>query len=172
MGNTGILETRRRQVRQLLLVCGIAAACICVATDFAAAAACTGFSHSDQAVSELFAIGAPTSRLVVPLFSLSSTLLLLFALGIAFVSKGSRALRVLALMFAASAVVGLAMWNLFPMHMRGEGRTFTDKMQLILSTNPFVLATLVVSAVAFRREIPCAATGARASDDQFVWRTH
>ena len=150
MSSRAILDARRRQVRQLLLACGIAAACIYVATDLGAAAAYRGFSYSDQAVSELFAIGAPTSRLVVPLFSLSSILLLLFALGIAFVSERSRALWVLALMFAASALVALALWNLFPMHMRGEERTFTDKMHLILSTNPFVLATLVVSAVAFR----------------------
>jgi hypothetical protein len=32
-----------------------------------------GISFTAQAPSELFAIGAPTSRLVVPLFSLSST---------------------------------------------------------------------------------------------------
>lgn len=50
----------------------------------------------------------------------------------------SRAIRVTAFMFAASAVDGLALWNLFPMHMRGELKTFTDAMHIVLSVNPFV----------------------------------
>ena len=132
-----------------LLVCGIASAAIYVLTDLAAAASYPGFSFADQAVSELFAIGAPTSDFVVPLFSLSSALLLLFALGVWRVSEGDRAMRLLAAMFAGSAVVALVLWNFFPMHMRGAERTFTDKMHLILATNPFVLASLVVAGFAF-----------------------
>lgn len=142
-------KPNRDQVRLALLACGVAAACIYVFTDIAAAASYPGFSYTDQAVSELFAIGAPTSAFVVPLFSLSSTLLLLFALGIWLVSEGNRALRLLAVMFVASALLALALWNFFPMHMRGGERTFTDKMHLMLATNPFVLASLVVSGFTF-----------------------
>ena len=67
-------------------------------------------------------------------------------------SQGSRALRLLALTFAASAVNALALWNVFPMHMRGAERTFTDLMHLILvlAADPFVLATLIISVFAFR----------------------
>lgn len=56
----------------------------------------------------------------------------------------------MALMLARSGIVGLVLWNLFPMHMRGDARTFTDTMHLILASNPFVWATLVIGAVAFR----------------------
>jgi len=49
------------------LLCGIAAAVIYVLTDVAAAASYPGFSYADQAVSELFAIGAPTSHFAVAL---------------------------------------------------------------------------------------------------------
>lgn len=148
--NGGIPEPTRRQIKRPLLVCGIAAAAVYIATDIAAAAAYPDFSFTDQAVSELFAIGAPTSHFVVPLFSLSSALLLLFALGIWLASEGNRSMQFLALMFAGSALVALALWNLFPMHMRGAERTFTDKMHLILATNPFVLGTLVLAGFSIR----------------------
>lgn len=138
------------QGRQLLLLCGVAAACIYVITDLVAAALYPGFDFADQAVSELFAIGSPTSGFVVALFSLSSALLLAFSLGIALSVGGSRTMQLLALMFAASGVTALVLWNFFPMHMRGEERTFTDLMHLILATNPFVLATLVIAAFGFQ----------------------
>lgn len=149
MKDASVADTRWHS-REALLLCGIAAACIYVLTDITAAAAYPGFSYTNQAVSELFAIGAPTIHFVVPMFSLSSVLLLLFALGITSSSDGKRALQLLAIMFAASAVDALALWNLFPMHMRGAERTFTDTMHLILATNPFVLATLVISIAAFK----------------------
>jgi hypothetical membrane protein len=139
-----------RPVVQPLLLCGIAAAVIYVFTDIGAALVYPGFSYTDQAVSELFAIGAPTSHFVVPLFSLSSTMLLAFSVGIALAARGRTAMRWLALMFAASAVDAFVLWNFYPMHMRGAERTFTDLMHLILATNPFVLGTLIVSIFAFR----------------------
>jgi hypothetical protein len=52
-------------------------------------------------------------------------------------------------MFACSALVGLALWNIFPMHMRGADKTLTDTMHLIFATNPFVLLTLVTAMSAF-----------------------
>jgi hypothetical protein len=125
------------------LLCGFAASLVYVATDVIAVSMYPGFNFMDQAVSELFAIGAPTSRLVVPLFSLSSALLLGFAAGIAASSGENRALGLMALMFAGSATVGLALWIFFPMHMRSAKRTFTDTMHLILASNPFVWITLV-----------------------------
>jgi hypothetical protein len=137
----------------LLLLCGLASALVYVSTDLAAAAAYPGYSLTDQAVSELFAIGAPTSIFVVPLFSLSSALLLLFARGIVLSEPGSRNRRLLGAMFSASAIVSLLLWNFFPMHLRGAERTFTDTMHLLLATNPFVWATLLVSIVTFKNRL-------------------
>jgi len=136
--------------RTFLLSCGVVSALTYVGTDLAASALYPGYSFADQAVSELFAIGAPTSRPVVILFSLRSALLLLFALGIWRVSGNSRALRLMSVMFAASAINALMLWNLFPMHMRGQPRTFTDTMHLILAANPFVLVSAVAGIVAFK----------------------
>ncbi|MBL8124501.1 MAG: DUF998 domain-containing protein [Blastocatellia bacterium] len=135
---------------KLLLSCGILSGLAYIATDLLASLLYPGYSFRGQAVSELFAIGAPTSRWVVPLFSLSSVLLLAFAVGVWRTAGARRLVRALALMFACSAVVGLLIWSVFPMPMRGAERTFTDTMHLILATNPFVLVSLILAIAAFR----------------------
>ncbi|WP_213979477.1 DUF998 domain-containing protein [Sphingomonas sp. dw_22] len=134
----------------LLLICGLAASIVYVGTDLVAASRYPGYSFTDQAVSELFAIGAPTRFLVVPLFSIASLLLLAFAWGVWLSAGGSPMLRLVAVMSAASAVDALILWNAFPMHMRGAERTFTDTMHLILGANPFVWLALIFGATAFR----------------------
>ena len=136
--------------RRWLLACGIAGAVLYPLADIYAAARYPGFSYRDQAVSELFAIGAPTSALIVPLFTASSTLLLLFAIGIWMSADGRRAVRGMALMMALNAIDALVLWNFFPMHMRGEAPTFTDMMHGLLAIDPFLLAAIVLGAVAFR----------------------
>ena len=133
-----------------LLMCGIGGAALYPLADIFASTQYPGFSYRDQAVSELFAIGAPTSDLVVPLFTLSSTLLLLFAIGIWMSANGRRVLRWLAVMMALNAVDALLLWNFFPMHMRGVEPTFTDLMHGILAIDPFLLTAVVLGAVAFR----------------------
>jgi len=138
------------QSRKVLLACGILASLVYVSTDILAGALYAGYSFNGQAVSELFAIGAPTSHLVVPLFTLSSILSAAFATGV-WLSRGrSRALGVLALMIAGNAVNTLVLWNFFPMHMRGVKPTLTDTMHGILAINPFVLLSIVLGAAAFR----------------------
>lgn len=131
-------------------MCGVAAPVVYVATDLLAGNLYPGYSFTEQAVSELFAIGAPTSRLVVPLLSLSSGLLAAFAYGVWLTSTSHRSMRILAWLILGNAVDGLVLWNFFPMHMRGAEPTFTDAAHLVLATNPFVLASIVLGAVAFR----------------------
>ena len=133
------------------MTCGILTSVVYVGTDILAANLYRGYSFSGQAVSELFAIGAPTSDIVVPLFTLSSILLAAFGFGVLLSSDGGRALRWLAMMTLANAVNSLLLWNVFPMHMRGVATTFTDTMHLVLAANPFVLASIVCGAAAFTR---------------------
>jgi hypothetical protein len=137
-------------LRRLLLTCGIVGAALYPLADIFAAARYPGYSYRDQAVSELFAIGAPTSELVVPLFSLSSTLLLLFAIGIWMSANDRRSVRWLAAMMGLNALDALVLWNFFPMHMRGSEPTLTDLMHGLLAIDPFLLAAVVLGAVAFR----------------------
>ena len=143
-------EEHADSLRRWLLVCGIAGAALYPLADIFAATRYPGFSYRDQAVSELFAIGAPTSGLVVPLFSVSSALLFLFAVGIWRSANGRRSVRVLGLMMALNTVDALVLWNFFPMHMRGSQPTFTDMMHGLLAIDPFLLAAVILGAVAFR----------------------
>jgi hypothetical protein len=134
----------------VLLACGIVGAALYPLSDIIAATRYPGFNYRDQAVSELFAIGAPTSALVVRLFSLSSALLFLFAIGIWMSARGQRWVRPMAVMMALNTVDALVLWNFFPMHMRGSQPTFTDMMHGLLAIDPFLLAAVVLGAVAFR----------------------
>ena len=152
--HSGVREMTRvdastRRFRLVLLLCGALSPMVYVATDILAANRYVGYSYTDQAVSELFAIDAPTSSLVVPLFTLSSMLLLLFGLGVWVTADGRRVRQGLAVMFMASAVDAMVLWSFFPMHMRGLERTTTDTMHLALATNPFVLASFVLGAIAY-----------------------
>jgi hypothetical protein len=131
-----------------LLKAGIAGAALYPVADIFASARYPGYSYRDQAVSELFAIGAPTSALVVPLFTISSTLLLLFAFGIWRAANGRRVLQWMAVMMALNAIDALLLWNFFPMHMRGAEPTFTDAMHGLLAIDPFLLTAIILAAVA------------------------
>ena len=114
-------------MRRLLLICGVIAPLVYIATDIVAARLYPGYSYSDQAVSELFAIGAPTATMVVRLFTVSSALFVLFSVGLR-LSMRSRLMRLMALMILLNAVDSLMLWNLFPMHMRGSKLSLTDTM--------------------------------------------
>ncbi len=132
-----------------LLVCGIVASLVFAATDVAAGLLYPGYSFTAQAISELFAIGAPTSGFVVPVYTFSSFLVLAFSVGVWFSAEGRRAIRLTALMFVGNAVNGLVLWNIYPMHMRGVEATFTDTMHIILAGVGVVFVLLAVCIVAF-----------------------
>ena len=136
---------RETVLTRTLLICGVLAPICYVATVIVAGATYAGYRFADQAVSELFAIGAPTSRLVVPLFTLSSLLIAAFGAGVWRSSRHERSRRLMASMIWANAVDSLVLWNCFPMHMRGVPATFTDTMHGLLAINPFVLVTLVLA---------------------------
>jgi hypothetical protein len=138
-------------LHRCLLACGIVGAALYPLADMVASARYPGFSYRDQAVSELFAIGAPTSTFVVRSFSVSSALLFLFAIGIWQSAGGSRVVRWLAVMMAMNAVNALVLWNFFPMHMRGSQPTATDMMHGSLAVDPFLLAAIVLAAIPFGR---------------------
>src|SRR5215213_2841040 len=133
-------------VRKILLGCGIVSSVLYVATILLAPRRWEGYSSSSQTVSELFAINAPTSGLVVPLFLTYSVLVIAFGMGV-WASAGRKlALRVAAVGLIGKEVLGIVVTLFFPIHLRGVEGTLTDTMHGILT---FVGVLFMLLAIGF-----------------------
>lgn len=144
-----ITNISSKALRNFLLLCGVCSSLLYPITDLLAGSFYKGYSFKEQAVSELFAIGAPTSGLVVRLLTLGSVFLLAFAIGV-WLSSEKRSMYNLAVMIGGNAINSLILWNFFPMHMRGEPKTFTDIMHTIFAINPFVLLSIIFGIFIYR----------------------
>ena len=107
------------------------------------------YSSASQTVSELFAIGAPSRPLVVPLFLAYGVLIIAFGWGVWGSAGRKRALRVVGGLLVAYGVVGLA-GPFSPIHLRealaaGAG-TLTDTMHGIIT---MVLVLFMLLAIGF-----------------------
>ena len=132
-------------VRKVLLVCGILASLLYVGADILASMLYEGYSYTDQTVSELSAIGAPTRPLVVPLVLAHSVLRIAFGLGVWMSAGRNRGLRATAGLLVGMGPVDLVAF-FFPMHLRGAERTLTDTMHIILT---IVTVLLILLAIGF-----------------------
>src|SRR3954463_11103462 len=119
--------------RKILLGCGIVSSALYVATVVLAPMLWEGYSSASQTVSELFAIGAPSRPLVVPLFLIYSILIFAFGVGVWRSAGRKRALRVAACLIVGKEVLGFAGTLFTPIHMRGIEGTRTDTMHAILT---------------------------------------
>lgn len=146
-----ILRPPGTMARKVLLVCGILAPLLYVATDVLAAMLYEGYSYTDQTISELFAIDAPTRPLVLVLAPAYAFLVYLFGAGLWASAGEKRALRVVAVGLVGKEVLGLVVTLFFPMHMRGVEGTLTDTMHGILTLvgNLFFLLAIGFGATVF-----------------------
>jgi hypothetical protein len=137
--------------RKLLLGCGIASSVLYVATVVLAPLLWAGYSSTAQTVSELFAIGAPSRSLVVPLFLAYSILIFAFGVGIWRSAGDKRALRVAACLIVGKEVLGFVGTLFTPIHLRGVAGTLTDTMHAIITgvgVLLFMFPAIVFGAVA------------------------
>jgi hypothetical protein len=132
-------------VRKVLLICGIVSSLLYVAMNIVGAMQFEGYDSASQAVSELFAIGAPSRPLWVLLGIVYQILVIAFGWGVWASAGRNRTLRVVGGLLLAYGVVGLAA-PFFPMHMRGAGVTLTDTMHKILT---MVTVLLMLTAIGF-----------------------
>jgi hypothetical protein len=138
------------RTRIILLLGGVAGPLLFTFADIYAGLQNPDYSFTAQAISELFAIGAPMTYFVVPIFTLGSILALAFSLGVWRSAGGSRAIRLAAVMFVGNAINGFLLWNIYPMHMRGEEAGFTDVMHVLLSGVGvvFILSAVIIVTAA------------------------
>jgi hypothetical protein len=140
--------------RKVLLSCGILASLLYLGTDILAAILYEGYSYTDQTVSELFAVDAPTRPLIVLRGLAYSILLIAFGLGVRGSASGKRALRVV-----GGLLIGIAVLDLVgpftPMHQRAVlasgGGTLTDTLHIALASIDvlFILLIIGFGAAAF-----------------------
>jgi hypothetical protein len=135
--------------RKFLLACGIAAAVLYVGIDVLAAIRYPAYhSFSSRVISELMATGAPTERLVDPLFLIDGVLMLAFAVGV-WMSGPERRMHVTAGLLFAFTAIGFLGPTLAEMNMRGSGGDPTaDFLHIGLTMGLMVLmiAAMIVAA--------------------------
>ena len=139
------------KLRKVLLICGIVSSLLYFSMDIVAGLLTEGYSFTSQAISELSAIGAPATPMWVPLGFVYAALLIAFGVGVWVIAGGQRrALRVIGVLLITLAVVGSLP---FPMHMRGDEKTFTDTMHLViygLIVPPLLMLSMGFGAVAYK----------------------
>ncbi len=104
--------------RKALLGCGVAATLLYFGMDLLAASRYHGYSYTDQTISELSAVGAPTRSLWIPLGFVYSVLTIACGFGVWASASQKRALRFVGVFVAAIGVLGLVGWPFAPMHQR------------------------------------------------------
>jgi hypothetical protein len=123
---------RRRTIKpRVLLICGIFASLLYIGTDIFAGLLWHGYSFTQQAISELSGIGAPTRPLVVPLYSIYSVLMIAFGMGVLIYNQ-KRALYLIGTLMVGLGVVGFVQIP-FPLHLGGVDSASTNMMHSILA---------------------------------------
>ncbi len=137
-------------LRRTLLACGVAASLLYVGIDLLAAFRYPEYhSFTSRVISELMASGAPTERLVDPLFLLYGALMIGFGVGV-WRSDRRRRAHVLGGLLVGFAAVGLLGPTLFEMDVRGAGvasEPSAADLRHIALTGGVVLVILATVAV-------------------------
>jgi hypothetical protein len=134
--------------RKIFLVCGVLSSVLYVAIDLVAAIAHPEYhAFRSQMISELMARGAPTERLVDPLFLLYDGLVMAFAVGVFTSDDRARTKWAGGLLFAYGAV-GLLGPTVFETNMRGSPPASEDLAHIAatVAVVALTLASMVLGA--------------------------
>lgn len=144
-------EQALTEMRKGLLVCGILSSLLYAGTDMLGGMVWKGYSFTDQAISELAAVGSPVGPLVGPFFTIYAVLVIPFGLGVWASAGRNRALRVTGGLLVGIGLVGLA-WTPFPMHLGEPVSSLANAMHSIFAGVQvlLILLTIAFGAVAYR----------------------
>lgn len=132
-----------------LLICGIISSLLYVSIDILAIMRWEAYSWTDQNISELNAIGAPTRPLVISLFGVYTVFVTAFGMGVWATGSRSRALRIAGILLVGYALTGFGTGLFFPMQLR-EGLAGGGSMHPIgtLVSSLFFLGAMWFAAAA------------------------
>ena len=126
-----LLPRRNATAVKTLLACGIASSIVYVAADVVGSLRYSGYSHRDQAFSELTAQGSPVRTSTIATNAIPYTLLVLgFAAGVWLSSHQTRIAHVTGGLIAGYAIVGLIGAFVFPMNTRGTDGTLRNALHI------------------------------------------
>jgi hypothetical protein len=124
---------RKINTKKVLLVCGILSTILYVVTIILGALQWKEYDSISQTISELFAVDAPSARLVIPLLLIYSILVFAFGMGVWLCAGTKRILRFVAILIIAKEILGVIATLFAPMHMRGIEVSLTDTMHGVLT---------------------------------------
>jgi hypothetical protein len=101
----------------VFLIFGIFASLLYFGTDILAGSLWQGYSFTQQAISELSGVGAPTRPLVVPLYFVYSVSMIVFGIGVLIYNR-KNSLRLIGILMVGIGVVGFVQMP-FPLQLGG-----------------------------------------------------
>lgn len=143
-------------MRRLLVLCGILAPLVYIATWVVGGLITPGYSHLAQAVSELTQAGSSNAPLLNPWFMLYNILIALFGFGLftaAGRNGGRRGVATGGILVATSGLVGVPLTLFCPMDPIGSEATLPGMMHLVLVgiISLLTVAGILASATALPR---------------------
>jgi len=136
-------QTHGGFVQQLLLAAGVLSSLVYVAADLLCGVRYVGYSFTDQVISELSAVGAPTAPLWGSMLGAYAVLFAAFTIGVLRAAGDSRRLRLTGWLLLTFVLSG-PLWSFVPMHQRGAEFTWTDVGHIVLGGGTVLLLTAVV----------------------------
>jgi hypothetical protein len=122
--------------KRLLLVCGLIAPLLFIATAILGGAIRPGYSHISDMVSELFSPGSPNKALLDPLYTLFAILLVLFGIGILRYVQGYEPAKwtgvIGAGLYIAMGLLHVTSATIFPQDARGSPPTSAGEMHIVV----------------------------------------
>jgi len=134
---------RRALVQDLLLGAGALSSLVYVAADILCGLRYPGYSFTNQVISELSAIGAPTAALWGSLLRWYALLFVGFTIGTFQVAGNNPSLRRTGWLMLAFVLSG-PLWAFVPMHQRGAEFTWTDAGHIAMGGVTVLLLTITV----------------------------
>jgi hypothetical membrane protein len=128
---------------KILLICGIIIPLFYISIDTISAFLYQGYIYTDQAISELSAIGAPTAWIWTILNFVYNPLLVAFGIGVLKSADSKRGLRISGILMIIGGILGFG-WLFFPMNMRGNIGTAFDVGHLVMSAVTVLTLTLII----------------------------
>lgn len=147
VATTGSADGRGRAVLGVLMAAGVLSSVVYVAADLLCGLQYPGYSFADQVISELSAIGAPTTALWARLLQGYAVLFAAFTAAVVWQSRGLGRLRLTAWLLVAFVLSG-PLWGFVPMHQRGDAFTWTDAGHIALGGVMVALITTVIAVSA------------------------